>query len=161
MTECLDYEIRPYRSHDAHRTREIFQTAVTVTAAHDYAPAQLAAWVERSQGHLSQWDQAMSARNSLVACIDDKVVGFTDIDASGYIHMIYVAPKYGRQGVASALLKHLEQLARNTGVPTLSAEVSITGRGLFEHHGFSVIAEHHRVLNRVELLNYHMTKMLR
>ena len=161
MTASAEFEIRPYRNSDASATFAIFQDAVTVTASHDYSPEQIAAWVGADRRDLADWDRTMSARNSIVACMDGEIVGFSDVDSFGYIDMLFVSPRHGRQGVATAMLARLHHTARNAGATSLSANVSITARPFFERHGFTVEAEQHPVLDGVRLNNFHMIKPLR
>lgn len=121
-------DIRSYESADAAATLRIFQDAILVTAAADYTPEQLAVWARPGDRKLSDWDRSMLARDSLVAMIDGRVAGFSDVNAEGYIDMMFVAPECARRGVARGLLAFLEHRARADGARQLSANVSLTAR---------------------------------
>lgn len=161
MTGPFDCEIRSYRSCDASATLAVFRDAVMLTASKDYTPEQIAAWAGQDNQDLDTWDKARRARSSFVACLNGEIIGFTDVDGDGYIEMLFVAPRYGRQGVATAMLDHVERIARKSGAPTLSANVSVTALRFFKHRGFIVQAVQHPTVGGVQLTNHHMTKNLR
>ncbi|NRD09354.1 GNAT family N-acetyltransferase [Rathayibacter agropyri] len=147
--------IRPYVEDDAIGTLAVFLAAVTETAAADYSPAQTRAWA--GERNLPTWHAAMQTRHAFVATIGGELAGFSDVSAAGWIDMMFVAPRFLRRGVASRLLAHAEA----AGTPELAADVSITARPFFEHHGFTVVAEQHPVRAGVELTNYRMLKRVR
>jgi putative acetyltransferase len=152
--------IRTYERSDATDTLTIFTEAITGTASGDYTPEQIRAWAKPGQRDLSTWHAAMETRNSIVATVDDAVVGFSDNDATGYIDMMFVSPRHIRRGVATRLLAYVERRARIAGFRELTADVSITARPFFERFGFEVVAEQHPVKDGVELTNYAMRKVL-
>lgn len=71
--------------------------------------------------------------------------------------MMFVAPKFGRRGVAGALLAHLHDVALVAGASALYTNASITARPFFKRHGFAVVSEQHPVAFGVEMTNYKMT----
>ncbi|MDR2997660.1 MAG: GNAT family N-acetyltransferase, partial [Microbacterium sp.] len=96
----------------------------------------------------------------IVAVVDGRVAGFSDVSAEGYIDMMFVSPAFTRRGVARALLAEVESRALAAGTAALMANVSVTARPFFEHAGFSVEAEQHPVIDGIELTNFRMTKPL-
>ena len=152
--------IRAYRRSDAADTLTIFTEAITSTASGDYSPEQIRAWAKPGQRDLSTWHAAMESRDSIVATVDDAVVGFSDNNATGYIDMMFVSPRHLRLGVATHLLAFVERRARTAGFRELTANVSVTARPFFERFGFEVVAEQHPVRDGVELVNYAMRKLL-
>ncbi|GAA4474869.1 GNAT family N-acetyltransferase [Enteractinococcus fodinae] len=152
--------IRAYRSADAETTLRIFQEAIMVTAAGDYTRDQLNAWARPDQLDVTEWDQSMLRRNSVVASLGGQVGGFSDVSKNGYIDMLYVSPDFARRGVPRALMAFLEKQARSNSAQQLTANVSITARPFFEAVGFHVQAEQHPVVNGVVITNFHMTKDL-
>lgn len=155
-------EIRSYSTHDALATLNVFMQAVRVTAALHYSPEQVAAWsgegVETPT--VGQWHQKRSERATLVATIDDEVAGFTDVDIEGYIHMLFVAPSYGRRGVATELLAEAQRRAKAVGADSLTTNASLVLRPLLERIGFTVQAELQPVIRGVELTSFQMVKTL-
>ncbi|MGO4535716.1 GNAT family N-acetyltransferase [Leifsonia sp. 2MCAF36] len=150
-------EIRPYTETDALATLEIFVTAITDTASKDYSAEQIAAWARPGDHDLARWNAARESLNTVVATIGAEVAGFSDVGDDGYIDMMFVAPKFGRRGVAGALLAHLYDVALAAGSPELYTDASITARPFFEKHGFTVVAEQHPVTRGVKMTNYKMS----
>ncbi len=155
-----DILVRPYRSDDAAATLSVFVDAATTTAAADYSAVQIAAWAGAAGDNVVDWDARMRSRDSLVATVDEQVVGFSDVDSTGYIDMMYVAPRFGRQQVGSRLLAAVTQRAREHGTKELVAHVSITARRFFEAHGFHVQAQRSPVVDGVAMTNYRMVRAL-
>jgi putative acetyltransferase len=133
-------ELRAYEAGDAEVTLAVFLRAVRETARAHYSPEQVAAWAADS-GDLDSWAVARTAAHTQLAIIDGHVAGFTDLDDRGYIHMLFVDPDFGRQGIASALLASMVALARQRGLPAVTTFASLTSRPVFERHGFVITAE--------------------
>lgn len=153
-------KIRPYEPNDAAATLRIFLDAVTRTAAADYSTEQIRAWANADSRNLDEWDRGMCSRESYLATVDQRPAGFTNLDASGYIHMLFVAPENSRQGVGLGLLAHVELLARRRNIEQLSAHVSTTALPLFQKFGFVITAEQMPVVGGITLRNYAMTKVV-
>lgn len=147
-------EIRPYAASDAAGTLAVFLAAVTGTASADYSPEQIRAWA--GERDVPSWHAAMQRRDAFVATIGGELAGFSDVGPTGWVDMMFVAPRFLRRGVASRLLA--EASARVPATVELSADVSITARPFFEHHGFVVVAEQHPVRSGVELTNFRMRR---
>lgn len=152
--------VRPYMETDAAATLAIFIDAITITAAVDYSPEQVQAWARPEDRDAVSWHLSMSDRSSFVATVDNEVAGFSDVDEHGYIHMLFVAPRHQRTGVARALLTEAERRARAHGGGILTADVSITARPFFERSGFVVEREQYPVRQGVRLVNYRMSRTL-
>ncbi|MFV0263809.1 MAG: GNAT family N-acetyltransferase [Kluyvera sp.] len=143
--------IRPYRDSDFATLCQIFLRAVRETASQHYSPAQINAWAQVDD---ARWRQKLANSRVLVAEKEGSVVGFiTAVDR--YIDLLFVAPEYSRQGMASALLTSLFALIP-TG--TLTVEASITARPCFERMGFQVVAEQRVESRGEEFVNYRMEK---
>lgn len=153
-------EIRPYAATDAPATLSVFLAAVTETASAHYSAEQIDAWARPAKRDLNQWNLARKSHNTYVATIGVEVAGFADVGDDGYIDMMFVAPKFGRRGVAAALLAHLHDVAAGAGASELHTNASITARAFFEQHGFAVVAEQHPVTLGVEMTNYKMKLLL-
>ena len=87
---------------------------------------QLDAW---ATGHvdLEAWDRSFREHHTLVALEDGAVIGFGDIDGSGYLDRLYVHRRHQGKGVATALCDRLEQVC--AGV--ISTHASITAKPFF------------------------------
>ena len=94
--------IREYISSDCEQIAELFYQTVHTVNAKDYAQEQLCVW---ATGHidLSAWNKSFLEHNTRVAVKNGIIVGFGDIDKTGYLDRLYVHKDYQRQGVATAL----------------------------------------------------------
>jgi len=152
--------VRDFRADDSAVTLSVFLDAITVTASANYSPEQIAAWSAPHDRSVTEWGLSRASTNTIVAIVDGSIAGFSDVDNDGYIHMMFVAPEFGRRGVARALLEEVESRARTLGVTVLSTNASITARPFFERHGFQAVATQHPTLRGVSLINYRMVRSL-
>lgn len=144
--------IRCYRESDFPALCQIFLRAIRETASQHYSPSQIAAWAQVDE---ARWQQKMAESRVLVATVDARPVGF--ITAMGNdIDLLFVAPDYSRQGVASALL---DALFAQIPTGTLTVEASITARPCFERHGFVIVAEQEVQARGETFVNYRMEKV--
>lgn len=151
--------IRAYRETDAQGTLDVFLSAVNETASAHYSTEQIAAWSRPGERELCAWNSARS-RGTFVATIGNRLVGFSDVSDGGYIDMMFVAPEFGRRGIASALLAHISGIAKAAGTTELSTDASITARPFFERHGFAVVAEQRPLAHGIEMINFRMTRKI-
>ncbi len=84
------------------------------------------------------------------------IVGFGDMDASGYLDRLYVSKDYQRKGVATAICDRLE---RGTLTDTVVSHVSVTAKPFFVKRGYVVKQKQQVVRNGVSLTNYVMEKI--
>ena len=93
--------IRPYRSADCPALAELFYETVHTVCARDYPPEQLDVWAP-GEVDLAAWDASFLAHRTLVAVEGETIVGFADMDGSGYLDRLYVHRDFQRRGVARA-----------------------------------------------------------
>lgn len=148
-------ELHEYTKDDAEGTRSVFTRAVNITAARDYDPQQVQAWVCAADDPVT-WHEARLSANTCVAVVDGQVVGFIDVDDTGYIDMLFVEPTWVRFGIATALLGWAKQRAKEVGAERMSTHASVTARPFFEAQGFISTEEHHPVVRGVRFTNYLM-----
>jgi putative acetyltransferase len=148
--------LRDYGDLDARATLDVFLRAIRQTASADYSPEQVAVWA-RDDIDVESWAAKRTAAGTIVAVVDGVVAGFTDVDGSGYIDMMFVDPRCARRGVASALLARVFDVANERKVDELSVHASVTARPFFERHGFFVIEEQHPIRDGVTMVNFRMS----
>ncbi|MFT4246130.1 MAG: GNAT family N-acetyltransferase [Micrococcaceae bacterium] len=151
--------IREYTQADDIATQEVFFKAVQQSNSKDYSPDQINAWL-KSGSDIEIWRQKRLAVKTYIAEISGKVVGFTDVNAQGYINMIFVDTDYSGMGVATELLDKVTAVAMDMGCKELTAHVSITAKPFFLKQGFEVVKECQRSLYGVGFINYAMRKRL-
>lgn len=145
--------IREYRSADCRELAELFRRTVHTVNARDYTQEQLDAWAP-GQVDLEKWDQSLRDHYSVVAVEGDRIVGFGDIDASGYLDRLYVHSDCQGRGIASAICERLEGAASGSVV----THASITARPFFERRGYRVVREQRVERRGVFLTNFVMRK---
>ena len=128
--------IREYQSSDCKELAELFYNTVHTVNAKDYTKKQLDVWAT-GQVDLKTWNQSLQEHFSIVAVDDDIIVGFGDIDKTGYLNRLFVHFGYQRKGIATAICNQLE-LAVQGNIVT---HASITARPFFETRGYKVIKE--------------------
>ena len=99
--------------------------------------------------------QAFCGHYALVAEEDGAVIGFGDIDATGYLDRLYVHKGHQGRGVATALCDALEQYAAGRPV---TVHASITARPFFEKRGYRVCRRQQVLRAGVALTNFVMEK---
>ncbi len=147
-------ELRRYRSADCEELSALFYRTVHTVNAKDYSPLQLDAWASGSVD-LSAWDRSFLEHTTFVAEEDGQIVGFGDIDRTGYLDRLFVHKDYQRQGIAAALCDALEAAVQ---ARTITTHASITARPFFERRGYRLVKEQQAIRSGVALTNYVMQK---
>jgi len=96
----------------------------------------------------------------LIAEINGEIVGFADMDNTGYLDKLYVHKDFQRRGIATALVKELERSAQKEGIFNFVTYASITARPFFEKQGYTVEAENKVIRKGITLVNYKMVKKI-
>jgi len=96
-----------------------------------YAVAHVSAEEGIRRQHIVEW---VDARLAIVALIDKVVVGYAVLEytffSNGFISMLMVDEGVRRQGVATALIKHLEEVCETSKLFTSTNESNKPMRGL-------------------------------
>ena len=155
-------EIRSYRQEDIKEIAELFYNTVHTVNAADYTEKQLDAWADGNID-LSAWNRSFQEHMTLVAVMpSDKangtqqIVGFADMDSTGYLDRLYVHKDFQRHGIASELCDRLEQAAN---VENFTTHASITAKPFFEKRGYQVMCVQQVERKGVLLTNYVMKKV--
>ena len=90
-------EIREYQSTDCKEIAELFYHTVHTVNAKDYTKEQLDVWAT-GKVDLEKWDRSFCEHDTVVAVEDRQIVGFGDMDDTGYLDRLYVHAKYQRRG---------------------------------------------------------------
>lgn len=146
--------IRNYIPSDCEHLAKLFHQTIHTVNAKDYTAEQLDAW---SDGHidLEIWNQSFLEHYTVVALENDMIVGFGDIDESGYLDRLYVHKDYQQKGIATAICNELECAVE---VDKITTHASITAKPFFILRGYTVIKEQQVVRNGISLTNYVMEK---
>lgn len=146
--------IRDYNSEDCNNLAELFYNTVHSVNAKDYSEEQLNVWATGNID-LDQWNNSFLEHFTVVAVEDDIIVGFGDIDKTGYLDRLFVHKDYQRRGIATAICNELEKVINRSKITT---HASITARPFFEKRGYKVVKEREVERSGIILKNYFMKK---
>ncbi len=146
--------LRKYMSSDCEAMAELFFQTVHRVNAKDYTKEQLDVWAS-GKVDLKAWDKSFTEHYTVVALENDIIVGFGDIDRTGYLDRLYVHRDYQRKGIAAAICDELERAIDTDAVTT---QASVTAKPFFEHRGYSVVREQKSVRDGIALTNFLMER---
>lgn len=145
--------IRKYQSSDCKEIIELFYNTVHIINAKDYTKEQLDVWAT-GKVELEKWDKSFQEHFTVVAVDNEIIVGFGDIDKTGYLDRLYVHHNYQKKGVATAICNELEKVVQSN----ITTYASITAKPFFEKRGYKVIKEQQVERQGVFLTNFCMEK---
>lgn len=146
--------IRKYTTSDCIHFAKLFYDTVHTVNALDYTAEQLDAWADGNVD-LEAWDRSFLEHYTVAAVESGKIVGFGDIDKTGYLNRLYVHKDHQRRGIASAICSELERAAVSDRIVT---HASITAKPFFLRRGYMVINEQQVIRKGILLTNYVMEK---
>lgn len=146
--------LRDYTITDCAELARLFYDAVHTVNARDYSREQLDAWAT-GEVNLEAWNQSFQAHHTVVAELDGQIVGFGDMEETGYLDRLYVHKDYQRRGVATAICDALEENAKAAEFIT---HASITAKPFFEKRGYTAHREQQVERRGVWLTNFVMKK---
>ena len=149
--------IRQYTPKDCEDLVKLFYHTVHTINAKDYSQEQLNVWAT-DKIDLEVWNKSLSEHYTVVAVENNIIVGFGDIDKSGYLDRLFVHRDYQRRGIATAICNELERAVK---VDKIITYASITAKPFFEQRGFNVVKEQQVERNGIALTNYVMEKQVR
>ena len=149
--------IRQYEPTDCEHLAKLFYETVHTINAKDYSQEQLNVWTTDNID-LEVWNKSLSEHYTVVAVENNIIVGFGDIDKSGYLDRLFVHRDYQRRGIATAICNELERAVK---VDKIITYASITAKPFFEQSGFNVVKEQQVERNGIALTNYVMEKQVR
>ncbi len=147
--------IRKYQPSDCREMAELFYNTVHTVNVKDYPKEQLDVWAT-GQIDLWEWNRSFQKHYSIVAVDDEIIVGFGDIDGTGYLDRLYVHADYQGRGIATGICDRLEQAVSGDVV----THASITARPFFEKRGYRVIKRQQVERQGIFLTNFVMVKTL-
>ena len=147
--------LRSSQSSDCPELAELFYNTIHAVNARDYTREQLDAWAT-GQVDLERWDRELREHHTVVAEEGGILVGFGDMDRSGYLDRLFVHRDFQGQGIATAICDALEG---GVSMGRLWVQASITARPFFEGRGYRVVKEQQVERRGVLLTNFVMEKI--
>lgn len=151
--------VRKFQGSDIDQILTLFYHTVRQINRKDYSPKQVETWAPETPDR-TKWLNSLQKNLTYVVEIGKKIIGFEDMDQTGYIDHLYSHADFQGKGVGSAILKKLEEQARQLNLEQLTTESSITAKPFFERHGFVVIRKQNKIYRDIEFINYVMEKKL-
>ena len=145
--------IRKYQASDCKELADLFYNTVHIVNAKDYTKEQLNVWATK-QVDLEKWNKSLQEHFSVVALDNETIVGFGDIDKTGYLDRLFVHANYQKKGIATALCNQPEQAVQGD----ITTHASITAKPFFEKRGYKLVKEQQVERQGIFLTNYVMTK---
>jgi len=152
-------EIREATLFDSEAMASLYHNTIHHINSRHYDPVQIETWGGAAPDP-EKWRPRLATRQTFVAYQQDKLVGFTELEADGHVDTLFVHHEHQGEGVATRLLAHVEQLAERVGISRLYTEASITARPFFERRGFVVVRPQEVEIRGVWFRNYKMEKVL-
>lgn len=146
--------IRKYVMSDCEKIVELFYQTVHTVNAKDYTEEQLNVWASGNV-NLAEWNKSFLEHYTVVAVNGNYIVGFGDIDKTGYLDRLYVHKDFQKQGIGTNLCMQLEQVVNTDKITT---HASITARPFFISRGYKVLKEQQVIRSGISLTNFIMEK---
>jgi len=148
--------IRSYMLQDRDETIGIFLKAIQEISSREYNPKQIDAWAH-VEDH-DAWGRKRASKSTWIATYNTKPVGFSDLEPSGYLDMMFVHPRYQGLGVATLLMKTIEAAALEQDLKLITTNASLTARPFFLSKGFTIVASQEVQIRGQMLRNFRMEK---
>lgn len=145
--------IREYQTTDCKELADLFYNTVHTVNAKDYTKEQLDVWAT-GEVDSKKWNQLFQEHFSIVAVENGMIVGFGDIDKTGYLDHLFIHSDYQGKEIATAICNQLESAVQENIV----SHVSITAKTFFEKRGYKIVKEQRVERQGVSLTNFVMIK---
>ena len=99
------FRFTPVSPDDWQRLNVLFRASVKYGSRNHYTPAQLDAWVRRMTPE--RWSELLTGNLFffLAETVDTgEAAGFFSVSSQGYVHSLFVHPRYGGQGLGQVLV---------------------------------------------------------
>jgi putative acetyltransferase len=138
---------------------DIYHSAIHLIASRDYTEEQINAWAPVVLDE-ELWVRRIRGINPFVAELEGALVGYADVQESGYIDHFFVSGRHPRRGIGRSLMEVLQSEAMRLGVTELTSDVSRTAQPFFARFGFQIIEQRVPVVRGIELPNARMRKFI-
>lgn len=152
-------DIKKYTSEYFEEVLSLMKNTIRTVNSNDYNSDQITAWITKIDP--IKLKSSLRANTTLIALINNKLVGFVDMDSSGYLDHLYVHKDYQKQNIGENLVLSIEkELHKNNNLTKFSTYASITSLNFFLKLNYKVIKENTVSINSVNLTNYLLEKSI-
>lgn len=134
------FRLRLYRPEDLEELVQLFYETVHTVNLGDYTREETDAWVPSPAAvDRAAWGESLSAHYTVVAEREGQLLGFGDMDSTGYFDRLYVHRDFQGRGVATSIAHALEGFAHGLGAQRVTVHASRTARPFFEGRGYRML----------------------
>ena len=159
MEEVKVLKIRAYQSNDYNEITHLFYNTVHSINIKDYTKAQLDVWATGTVD-ITIWKKSLMQNHTVVCIKDGIIVGFGDLDSTGYFDRLYVHKDYQGEGIATAIANDIENYAIKNELLLITTHASITAKHFFEQRGYKIIKGQQVERKGIKLTNFVMEKII-
>lgn len=153
-------QIRLFQPEDTLAIAQLFHDTVRAINIQDYSLEQVKAW-SPDDLYFRNWLKSCSSKFTYVAEVDQKIVGFGELEPNGQIDCFYCHHLYQRQGVGNRIYAAIAKKAQELNLTHLFTEASITAKPFFLSKGFVIVKKQTVFCRGQVFVNYLMIKELK
>lgn len=151
--------VRPYKPADSEALAILYYDAVLGLGPAAYTEEQVDAWASFAEDR-DAFHCLLQKGHTLVAEMDGAPAAFCQLHPEDHVALLYTAPRYVRQGLATAVYRGIEDAALARGQGVLTTDASKISRPFFEKHGYVVRRAEQTIRHGVSFERYQMVKAL-
>lgn len=153
-----DLIIRYLRDGEEFEAFNLLRATIRSVNCKDYDENQIDAWApkEVSKSELHSNLGKIRRNKPFVATVNNKILGFADLQADGYIDQFFCCSEHQGQGIGRALMAALLEKAKAEDIKSIYSNVSVTAKPFFSRFGFKVVKRQKVSLRSQVLVNYRM-----
>lgn len=146
--------IRPIQDADYEEVAALRRETIQKINARDYEESIIRGWAEKRSP--AYFRETAKEFKRWVADENGQVIGFSEHGDACEVTRMYVHKDHLRKGVGSKLLKTAESSLIEKGCRSIMIESTITARGFYEKHGYTMIEKFYYEDDGAEI--YRMSK---
>lgn len=131
-------EIRKYKLGEEAELHQIFYSSIRQNANTHYKEDQLIAWAPEDFD-TEKWEDRIRGINPYVIAEDGLILGYADLQESGYIDHFFVRGGHSNKGIGKELMTYIIDTARDKDLIELTADVSLAAQAFFKLFGFEIV----------------------
>lgn len=151
--------IEKYKSQYVEELAQLFTNTIHKVNRKDYTKEQIESWAPTKIDY-KKWENRFDKTKPYIVKSNNKIIGFFEFENNGHIDCFYVHHNYQRQGVGNIMMSKIIEIAEEKKLAEIFAEVSVTAKLFFEKSSFIVQNKNIVKKDKIELVNYIMTRQM-